>query len=68
MRTHLAFYRQIYTEMYKFYIKQGFTEDKSSRKANLYAVKNTHTYFSNQFVNGELNSNPYERKSNESNS
>ena len=38
-------YEDLYTSAYKDLLNYGLSEDQSSRKANIYAVKNTWSFF-----------------------
>lgn len=41
-------YEDLYTSAYKDLLKYGLSEDQSSRKANIYAVKNTWKVFTSE--------------------
>ena len=41
-------YEDLYTSVYKDLLMYGLSEDQSSRKANIYAVKNTWKFFTSE--------------------
>ena len=45
MSDRLTIYRRVYTYVKKLHTDLGFTEDKASRVANIFAVKNTNIIF-----------------------
>jgi len=44
-KTHREVYEYLYKTIKDFKIKSGMPEDMASRKANIYAVKNTNRIF-----------------------
>ncbi len=44
MMTHKEAYEKLYKQQKTIHLKLGLSEDKSSRRANVYAVKNTKEY------------------------
>lgn len=46
--TPLLVYKDLYESSYKDLIKYGLTPDQASRKANIYAVKNTWRFFTSE--------------------
>lgn len=43
--TPIDIYKTIYAKEFKRYLKLLYTDDKASRLANIYAVKNTWKYY-----------------------
>ena len=41
-------YEDLYTSVYKDLLMYGLSEDQSSRRANIYAVKNTWKFFTSE--------------------
>ena len=48
MKSRLEIYRELYVMHMLNFVAHGFSEDKASRKANIYAVRNTDKAFYTQ--------------------
>ena len=51
MKTQLEIYFNIYKQKKSQYSIEGLDDNKSSRKAHIFAVKNTWYYYNKQFRN-----------------